>query len=144
MIYSYFGQGTKYSIMLNLETVVGDIANIAYVDFQRIYDTGVGPEKFPGCFINDIIERKETILANITKNTFHVGVVFWVRAEDDENLWEKLDAFGQSIITAIMSDPTRGSNAYSSRVTQIETDKGSRHPVAVGVIVLEIIYFSGN
>ena len=139
----FYGKGTKSTIMANLAALIKPgIAGVVFVDYQRDYDTGIGPEKVPGAFVNDIDEAKEQILKDVVKNTLQVGITCWTRAAEGENLWAKLNTFVQAIVTAIRSDPSLTNQAYTATVSRIGTDSGSRHPIGVAVIIVQVIYFS--
>jgi hypothetical protein len=140
---AYFGLGTKATIMANLAALIKPgITGVVFVDYQRDYDTGSGPEKTPGAFINDLYEEKNRLLKDLAKNTLQVGIVCWVRAEEGESLWTKLNTFVLAIQGKIVADPNLSSQAYYAKVTRIATDDGSRHPVGLAVIAVEISYFS--
>ena len=139
----YYGKGTKVTIMSNVAALIKPgIAGVNFVDFQRDYDTGIGPEKMPGAFVNDIDEVKTLVVKDIVKNTLQLGIVCWTRAEEGESLWTKLNTFVQAIITKIRTDPSLSNQAYSAVVTRIGTDSGSRYPVGIAVIVVQVVYFS--
>jgi len=138
---SYYGKGTKEGILASLETALNTISGIKFVDYQRIYDAGITPDQYPGVFINDIEVRKEQVLKDIVRNTFSVGLVLWVWAREGEDLATKLNTFVENVKDAVMADPYRDSNAYSTRIMTIATDAGSRYPQGLGLMTLEIIYF---
>lgn len=145
----YYGKGTKDTILANIVALINAIASpdVVFVDYQRQYDSGVGPEKTPGAFVNDVTENKQQILKDIVKNNFTVGIVGWVRGETDamgnmENIWSKLDDFVQAILTTLRSDPGLSSQCYKTEITRVETDSGSRFPKGVFVIIVSIVYFS--
>jgi len=140
---TYYGKGTKVTIMTNVAALIKPgIVGVNFVDFQRDYDTGIGPEKMPGAFVNDIDEAKTLILKNVVKNTLQLGIVCWTRAEEGESLWSKLNTFVQAIIGKVRADPSLSNQVYSATVTRIGTDSGSRHPVGIAVIVVQVVYFS--
>lgn len=141
---SYFGRGDKALIMKNIHDIIEAIPNLANkVDYQRDYAaTTITPEKYPGCFVNDIVEDKEQVLGDIFRNTLSVGIVGWLRVEDGENLWAKQNTMAKSILDALMVDVTRGSQAYSTTPTRLTTDFGSRHPIGLFVIVLTIVFYA--
>jgi hypothetical protein len=146
---NYYGLGVKATIMSNIAALIKPgIAGVVFVDYQRAYDTGVGPEKMPGAFINDVVEEKEKILSNIFKNKVQIGIVGWTRAGTvggvDENLWAKMNTFAQAIIAKIDADPSIGNQAYSATASRITTDSGARFPVGVFVIIIEVIYFTAT
>lgn len=140
---TYYGKGTKEKIISYIAGEITKITGVTFVDYQRSYDTGIGPEKMPGAFVNDVYEEKRQVLADVVRNTLQVGVVCWVRATEAEGLWEKLDGFIQSILAAVRKDSTLGNQAYSATISRVATDSGSRHPVGVAVIMVEVTYFSG-
>jgi len=142
---NYYGFGVKATIIANIAALIKPgIAGVVFVDYQRAYDTGIGPEKMPGAFVNDVVEEKEKILSNVFKNKVQIGVVVWTRAEAAENLWTKMNTFAQAIIAKIDADPSIGNQAYSATCSRITTDSGARHPVGVFVIIIEVIYFSAT
>lgn len=145
----YYGKGTKSAIMAKIASLIDAISvpDVVFVDYQRQYNSGVGPEKTPGAFVNDVTENKQQILKDIVKNNFTVGIVGWVRGETSldgtmENIWAKIDAFALAVNTAIRSDPGLNSQAYKAEITRVETDSGSRFPKGVFVIIVSIVYFS--
>jgi hypothetical protein len=141
---AYYGFGDKETIIGQVASLISSISGVAFVDYQRAYDTGITPDKFPGAFVNDIDEAKEKILLDLYKNTLQIGIVAWTRANASENLWSKVNTFIQAILAKLADSPTLNSQAYSSRVTRVTTDSGSRHPIGVFAIVIEVIYFSGK
>jgi hypothetical protein len=141
---AYYGKGTKEGIMQDLYNNINGISGIKFVDWQRVYNTGITPDKYPGCFINEIRTDKTKILKNIIKNIFQVGLVCWVYANQGENLGSKMNTFLGSIKTAVQSDPNRNSNAYDTTIDITQTDAGSRHPQGVFIMTLTVIYFSSE
>lgn len=139
---AYCGLGNKETIISQIASLISGIPGVAFVDYQRAYNTGVTPDKFPGAFVNDIDEEKEKILLNLYKNTLRVGIVAWTRAEASENLWSKVNTFIQAILAKLADSPSLNSQAYTSKVVRVTTDSGSRHPIGVFAIVVEVIYFS--
>jgi hypothetical protein len=142
----YCGLGSKSEIMKYFYNKISNISGVRFVDYQRSYAASSNPENTPGVFINDIIETRERITADIIKNTLTIGVVAWTRAgvvaKTEENLWDKMNTFADAINQAILSDPTLGNQAYQTSVTRVETDAGSRYPIGLFVIVYSVIYFS--
>lgn len=147
---TYFGLGDKSLIMKFFYDTVVAIPGVvaAGVDYQRSYSASATPEKTPGAFINDVIETKQQILANVVKNTLTVGVVAWTRAGDvggaKENLWAKMNTYANAIKSAIRKDPTLGQQAYKTEITRVETDSGSRYPVGVFIMIFTVVYFSAE
>ena len=139
---SYFGTGTKSGILTNLYNKINAISGIKFVDWQRRYDSGITPDRCPGCYINDVREDKTKLLSNIVQNLFTVAVIAWVWAAQGENLGSKLNAFIDSVKEAIMSDQSQSNNAYSTIIQIVETDAGTRHPQGLGIIMLQIVYYS--
>jgi len=139
---TYYGLGSKEEIMANLDTALNEIPDINFVDYQRISFSGIQPDDYPGCFINDVRVDKTRLLKDIVKNSFGAAIPGWVWADDDENLITKLNAWVETIKDKIMEDPTRGSKAYDTLITSIETDGGSRHPQGLVMLILDIIFFS--
>jgi hypothetical protein len=140
----FYGLGNKLSIMGNFHGVLSGVTGQQYVDYQRNYDSGIGPEKMPGFFVNDLRDERELILADVVKHNLTVGVVGWVRAGDGENLWPKLNDWANKAIHAIMADPSRGGQAYETQITAYETDSGSRHPVGVYIMIITVIFFTAE
>ena len=138
----YYGKGTEEGILGNLYTVINNISGIKFVDWQKIYDSGITPDRYPGVFINHIRTDKKRLLKNIIKNTMAVALVSWVWATDIENLGTKMNDFITSIRDAVAADPTRSNNAYNTVIQAVTTDGGSRHPQGMGIISLVITYFS--
>lgn len=143
---TYFGFGDKGSIMAFFHDEILSISGVRFVDYQRSYASNSNPENTPGAFVNDIIETKERITADIIKNTLTVGIVGWTRAGvvagAEENLWAKMNTFVNAILDKILADPSLGGNAYQTTVSRVETDAGSRYPVGLFVIVFTVVYFS--
>ena len=133
---AYYGFGTKENILSNLESELNEISGINFVDYQRIKYSGVNPEDYPGCFINDVRVDKEWLLKDIVRNTFSVGIAGWIWAEEHENLSTKLNAFVETVKDKVREDPTRSRNAYDTKITMIETDGGSRHPQGLFIMIL--------
>jgi hypothetical protein len=139
---TYFGWGDKAAIMAYFYNAILGLTPTPYVDYQRSYSSSSGPGKEPGAFINDILETKQQILVDVVKNNLTVGVVGWVRASNNENLWDKINTFAKAIQVAIRNDPSLGNQALETVVTRVETDSGSRYPVGVFIIVFTVTYFS--
>jgi len=139
----YYGLGSKALIMKNVHDVMELISGLSgKVDYQRDYAAAsIGPEKYPGAFINDVVEVKEQILADVFRNTLTIGIVGWLRVAANDNLWAKQDALSLSILTALMVDGTRGNQAYDTTPTRCNTDMGTRFPVGVFTIALDIVYY---
>lgn len=149
----YYGKGDKNAIMASIATKIRNISGVNFVDYQRAYDTGISPEKFPGAFVNDITEEKKQMLKDVCKNTFTVGIVGWVRAgyildihgvetTVEENLWEKMNTFVNAIKSAIEADASHSNNAYNTVISRVRTDAGSRHPVGLFAMVVTVVYFT--
>lgn len=146
---NYYGLGAKATIILNVSALIKPgITGVVFVDYQRVYDSSIGPEKMPGAFVNDVVEEKEKILSNVFKNKLQIGVVGWTRAETvdgvDENLWAKMNTFAQAIISKIDADPSIGNQCLSATCSRITTDSGARFPVGIFVIIIEVVYFSAT
>jgi len=56
---AYCGLGNKETIISQIASLISGIPGVAFVDYQRAYNTGVTPDKFPGAFVNDIDEEKK-------------------------------------------------------------------------------------
>ncbi len=140
----YYGLGSKASIMANRYTALQNVVGQKYVDYQRSYDSGIGPEKMPGFFLNDLREDKKLLLADVVKNTLTLGVVGWVRAGVGESLWTVLNSWYEAAKTALVADPSCGNQAYSFEIATYETDAGSRYPVGVFVMIINVVYFSAK
>lgn len=138
----YYGKGTKENILANLGTVLNTISGINFVDYQRMYNSGITKEKYPGVFINDVRTDKDRILKDVVKNMFTVGFVGFVWVDEGEDLSTAMNAFMESVKDKVMLDNTRDSNAYDTRIIVIETDAGSRFPQGVFLLLLEILFFS--
>jgi hypothetical protein len=140
----YYGKGTEEGVLANLYSALWPtgVAGIKFVDWQRIYDSGITPDRYPGVFINHIRTDKKRLLKNVVKNTMANALVCWVWAADNENLGTKLNAFITAVRNAVAADPTRGNNAYNTVIQSVTTDGGSRHPQGMGIISLVITYFS--
>ena len=138
----YYGYGSKALIIAKIASLVSSISGVVFCDYQRAYDTGIGPEKMPGAFVNDISEEKEKKLSDIFRNRVQFGIVGWTRATENENLWTKMNDFSIAIIKKINADPSLGNQSYSATPSRITTDSGARHPVGLFVIIVEVIYFS--
>ncbi len=121
---------------------MNNIAGIKFVDYQRILSSGIGPEKYPGIFINDVSTDKERLLKDLYRNSFGCSFVCWVWATVDEKLATKMNAFEVIVRGKIMADPTRGSKAYDTEIENISTDGGSRWPQGMTIINTVIIYYS--
>lgn len=141
---SYYGKGTEIEILTNLYNQLSAITGIQFVDFQRIQASGIDPTKYPGCFINSVRTDKQRLLKDIVRNSYAVGVVGWEWAEEAENLMTVLSTFIDAVKLKIMTDPTRGSKAYSTDIRSIVTDSGSRHPQGMFIMMLDILYFSSE
>jgi len=140
----YYGKGSKEAILSNLGSELGEITGIQFVDYQRVYNSGIDKDKYPGVFINDLRTDKTRVLKDVVRNIFTVGIVGFVWVDDDEDLATELNSFMESVKDKLMEDNTRSSNAYDTRITTIETDAGSRHPQGVFIIILEILFFSSE
>jgi len=138
----YCGFGEKKKIVKAVATAIEGISGVVFVDYQRAYDTGIGPEKMPGGFVNDIRNDREQILVDIVKNTLSIGVVLWTRAAEGEILWDKIDTLVNAATAAIRADPSLGSQTYDVEISRVESDNGSRHPVGVTVLILTAVYYS--
>jgi len=141
---AYFGVGSKEEIFSNLDTVISAVSGINHVDYQRDDVHGLKYENYPGVYINDLGTSKEYRCQNIVKNAFAVGLILFVWADDDEDLMTVMNAFVEDVKDAIMTDPTRGSKAYSTHIDDVLTDAGSNHPQAVVGIKITIIYYSSE
>jgi len=138
----YYGLGTKEGILANIDTVLNTIDGIKFVDYQRILASGIGPEKYPGSFINDVSTDKERLLKDLYRNVFGCSLVCWVWATVDEKLATKMNAFEVIVRGKIMADPTRGDKAYDTVIENISTDGGSRHPQGMTILNTAIVYYS--
>jgi len=140
----YYGKGSKEEIMNYIGTVLNTIITpkIKFVEYQKIYDSGMTKNRCPGCNVNDVRIDKTKILKDIVRNTFQVGIVGYVYAGSGEVLSTVLNTFMEAVKDKVVLDPTCGNEAYDSRTILIETDAGSRHPQGMFVQMLEIIYFS--
>jgi hypothetical protein len=141
---SYYGFGTKELILTSLYNAAMAIPSIGFVDWQRIYDSSIGPERYPGIYVNDLREDRTQILKDIARVDFSVAIVGWVWALDNENLGTKLNTFITATKTAFRTDPTRGSQAYDTAIESITTDGGNRHPQGMFVMSLRIPFFSST
>lgn len=135
---------TKETIMGKIGTAVSGVSGIVYYDYQRQYDQAINKAKAPGCFINDLIVEKQTLLSDITRNELTVGIVAWVHVEDNENVGTQLNAFVELIQTALTTDRTLGGEAYYLIIEDISTDGGNRHPQGVAVMTLVVTFFSAD
>jgi len=138
---SYYGRGTEQEILQDLYNKINAITGIKFVDFQRIATSGVDPDRYPGCFINSVRTDKQQLLKDIVRNTLAVAIVGWIWATEAQDLITELNLFINSIKTAVMLDPTRGSKALSTIIRSETHDGGSRHPQAQFVMILDIVYY---
>lgn len=139
-----YQKSTKKLNLTNLYTALTGIADIGFVDWQRIYDDSMTKNNCPGIYINDMKTDKVKKLKDLVKNTFVIELASWVWAEDDENLGDVMESFMEAIEDAVTTDTTRGGNAYDTIIDTIETDAGSQHPQGFFVVRLNIIFFSAN
>lgn len=141
---SYYGKGTHEEIMTNLGTVCLAITGIKFVDYQRVYDAGINYERCPGVFINHIRTDKKKILKNVFRNEMSIAIVGWVWAAEGTSLGTILNTFIEQVKTAIITDPTRGSKAYTTEPQYVQTDGGSIHPQGQFIAIFDVVYFSVN
>jgi len=139
---AYYGLGTKEEILKNIDTQLNTITGIKFVDYQRVLASDIGPEKYPGSFINDVSTDKEKLLKDLSRNFFGCSLVCWVWATTEEDLATKLNAFLVTVKGKIMADPTRGSKAYDTIIENISTDGGSRWPQGMAVMNTLIVFYS--
>jgi len=139
---AYYGLGTKEEILKDIETQLNTISGIKFVDYQRILSSGIGPEKYPGIFINDVSTDKERLLKDLSRNVAGISLVCWVWATVEQDLATLMNAFVVVIKGKLMLDPTRGNKAYDTVIENISTDGGSRHPQGMAVINTAIVYYS--
>jgi len=139
---AYFGKGTEEAILAYLGVVMNQITGIKFVDYQRVYDSAIGPDRYPGVFINHVRVDKTYHLKNIVKNEFTVAIVGWVWASDAESLGTKLNAFIDSVATKVRTDPTCGNKAYGMEIRSVTTDGGNKHPQGQFVMILDIVFYS--
>jgi len=139
---AYYGLGTEEEILSALETSISQVSGIKFVDYQRAYYSGAGIDKYPGVFINAVATDKERLLKDLVRNEFGIQLVLWVWASEGESLITKQNEFINSVKDKIMEDPTQNSKAYDTVIESVATDAGSRHPQAVCVINLKVIFFS--
>jgi len=138
----YYGIGSREAILADLETQLLKIVGIKFVDYQRIEASGIDPDKYPGCFINDVSTDKERLLKDLVKNAFGVSLILWVWAKENENLATKMNIFIDEVKDKIAADPTRGNQAYDSIIESVNTDGGARFPQGLCIINLVIIFYS--
>jgi len=138
----YYGLGTKENILANLKTVVDTVEGIKFVDYQRIRAAGASVDKYPGAYINDISTDKERLLKDLIRNMLGIQLILWIWAAKDEDLITKQNAFIEDVKDKVVADPTRNSQAYDTIIENITTDSGSRHPQAMAVINMMIIFYS--
>jgi len=138
----YYGLGTKEKILKNIDTQLNAIEGIKFVDYQRVLASGVGPEKYPGSFINDVSTDKERLLKDLYRNVFGCSLVCWVWATKEEKLATKMNAFEVIVRGKIMADPTRGKQAYDTVIENVSTDGGSRWPQGMTIFNTAIVYYS--
>lgn len=140
---SYYGKGTTEGILASLYAQINSITGIGFVDYQRAYNSGITKDKYPGCFINYIRVDKVQVLKDIVKNNpFTVGLVLWVWADEGEDLGTVLNTFIEAVKDKVRTDPNQDNNAYSTNITVIETDSGSKFPQGMAIMMLEIVFFS--
>lgn len=138
-----YNKGSKINIMNAFAAAIKPgIVGVQFVDFQRDYDTGIGPEKMPGAFVNDIFEEKRSILGDVVLNTLQVGVVAWTRAAEGESLWEKLNTYVHAIINAVYDSTDLAAEVASVSCERVGTDAGSRFPVGVAVLIFRVLYYT--
>jgi len=140
----YFGKGSQEEIINYLGQTLLTITGIKFVEYQRVYDSGLTVNRCPGCYVNSVRIDKTKILKDIVRNIFTVGIVGFVWAKGTEKLSTVLHAFTEQMKDKIVVDSTCGNKAYDSRVLIIENDAGSRYPQGMVVIMSEIIFFSSE
>jgi len=138
----YYGPGTKEEILKDIDTQLNTIEGIKFIDYQRVLSSGIGPEKYPGAFINDVSTDKERLLKDLSRNIFGCSLVCWVMAAKDEDLATKMNAFVVIVKGKIMKDPTRGKKAYDTVIESISTDGGSRWPQGMTILNTAIVFYS--
>jgi len=138
----YYGLGSKEGILADLKTQLDTISGIKFVDYQRIRASGIGPDKYPGIFVNDASTEQERMLKDLVRNVFGVQLVCWCWATGENTLGTQMNAFSVTIKGKIMADPYRNSNAYDTIIENISTDSGSRNPQGMIVINLAIPFYS--
>lgn len=141
---SYYGKGTIEGILAYLGTVVGQIAGVGFTDYQRTYDDSIDASRYPGAYINHVRTDNVYVAKDIVRNRATVAIVGWVWAADGQQLGTLLNSFIDSVATAVRSDPTCGSKAYSTEIRSVTTDGGNRHPQGQFVMMLDIIFYSSR
>ena len=138
----YYGLGTKESILANLKVVLDTVTGIMFVDYQRIRASGASVDKYPGAYINDVATDKTKLLKDVIRNMFGVQLVLWIWAAKDEDLITKQNAFVEAVKTKIVIDLTRNNQAYDTVIESVTTDSGSRHPQAMAIVNMLIVFYS--
>jgi len=138
----YYGLGTKEKILEDLDTQMNAIDGIKFVDYQRVLASGIGPEKYPGIFINDVSTDKEKLLKDLYRNIFGCSLISWVWATVEEELATKMNASTVIVRGKIMADPTRNKQAYDTVIENVSTDGGSRWPQGMTILNMAIVYYS--
>lgn len=138
----YYGLGTVEEILADLEIQMLKVDGIKFVDYQRIRASGASVDRYPGVYINLISTDKTRLLKDLIRNMLGIQLVCWIWAAKDEDLITKQNAFTEDVEGKVMADPTRGSQAYDTVIENVTTDSGSRHPQAMAVINLVIVFYS--
>jgi len=142
----YRGLGTKEEVLKSLDTAISPIAT--YVDWQRSDPTGIGSERYPGVFINDLRTDRVQLLGDIWKNNYVVALVGFVWGEEvdgegnPKDLGTTLNTFITAVKTAVLADISRNSNAYDTDIEVIVTDAGSKYPQGEFIMTLAILFYS--
>lgn len=139
---AYYGLGTKEEILADLDAKIRTIPGITFVDYQRVRASGASVDKYPGVYINDVSTDKERLLKDLVRNMFGVSLVCWVWATADEDMATKMNAFMETVKDKVMLDPTRGNKAYDTRIENISTDAGMRHPQGMAILNMAVVFFS--
>jgi len=129
---------TKEQVAAKLFSIFQAVSQLKFVDRQYIEP---GNYAYPGLFINDVREARDSRLKDVVLVTWSVLLVLYVY-DDSATLSTTLNAEIKRLIDALKADVTLGGLTYNARVLQVDTDEGFLRPHGVALLTTELVLLS--
>jgi len=98
---------------------------------------------YPGCFINDVMQTRKTLLRNVIDVTHFVSIPVFEK-DTAGTMHTTLNGIIQTALAALKADPTWGGLCMDGTIERVTTDEGFYAPYCVAIIQLKLNYLARN
>jgi len=141
---------SRKKILDDLVTTLGTIATGSGYNFTigqaargHRHFNSLAQDIYTAAFVAGADETRRNSAQREFTSDIRASIVAWVRhtdSHDKAGLEQALDNLIEDITKAVMVDVTRGGNAITTEITDIDTDKGAFQPWAGAEIVVKVTH----